>query len=56
MKLEPDAFRHHVDGMIAKGQKKQLEMWINHGLLIYVNHETLTEIWDEEYEEQFQTM
>ncbi len=56
MKLEAEAFRHHVDSMIEKGQKKQLEMWVNHGLLIYVNHEQLTEIWDEEYEETFNAM
>ncbi len=56
MKLEPDSFRLHVDGMIKKGQKKQLEMWVNHGLLIYVNHEQLTDIWDEEYEEIYNGM
>ena len=56
MILEPEAFRHHVKGMMDKGQKKQIEMWINHGLLIYANHETLTEIWEEEYEEKFQAM
>ena len=56
MKLEAETFRHHVEGMIQKGQKKQLQMWVNHGLLIYVNHEQLTEIWDEEYEERFLAM
>ena len=56
MILEPEAFRHHVDGMIQKGQKKQLRMWVDHGLLIYVNHESLTEIWDEEYEDIYAAM
>ena len=56
MILEPEAFRFHVDDMIDKGQKKQLRMWIDHGLLIYVNHETLTEIWDEEYEDIYNDM
>ena len=51
MILGAEAFRDHVAGMIEKGEKKQLRMWIDHGLLIYVNHETLIEIWDEEYED-----
>jgi len=56
MILEVDSFRLHVDSMIEKGQKKQLRMWIDNGLLIYVNHETLTEIWDEEYEDIYNEM
>ena len=56
MILEPDAFRAHVQSMVDTGNKKQLRMWIDHGLLIYVNHETLTEIWDEEYEEIYDAM
>lgn len=51
MKLQPDSFRQHVQGMIDKNQKAQLEMWIGHGLLIYSNFSELLEIWDEEYEE-----
>ena len=56
MILKPEAFRFHVDDMIDKGKKKQLRMWIDHGLLIYVNHETLTEIWYEEYEDIYNDM
>ena len=53
MKLEPSAFRHHVDAMMEKKQKAQLQMWIGHGLLIYSNNPELLEIWDEEYEDKF---
>ena len=56
MILSKDEFRKHVQSMIEGGNKKQLEMWINHGLLIYVNHEQLIEIWDDEYEEAFNKM
>ena len=56
MILEPEAFRFYVDDMIDKGQKKQLRMWIDHGLLIYANNEALLEIWDEEFEDIYQAM
>ena len=56
MKLEPEAFRHHVDAMMEKKQKAQLEMWIGHGLLIYVNFQELLDIWDEEYEDKFHAL
>ena len=56
MKLEKDEFRRHVQSMIDSGNKKQLEMWIEHGLLICVNHEQLTDIWDEEFEEVYNSM
>ena len=56
MKLEAEQFRSHVQKMMDDGNKKQLEMWINHGLLIYVNHEQLTEIWEDEYEESFRDL
>ena len=56
MKLPPDDFRSHVESMMTAKTKKQLQMWIDHGLLVYVNHEELTEIWDEEYEETFNNL
>ena len=51
MKLQPDRFRDHVQGMIDNKKKADLEMWIAHGLLIYSNFSELTDIWEEEYEE-----
>ena len=56
MKLTPTEFRKHVDSMIEKKQKAQLEMWIGHGLLIYSNFQELTDIWDEEYEDIMREM
>ena len=56
MKLHPDEFRIHVESMMNAKQKAQLEMWIGHGLLIYVNFQELLDIWDEEYEERFHAM
>lgn len=50
MKLSEKEFRSHVESMIDKHDFKQLEMWIDHGLLIYTNAESLREIWDDEYE------
>ena len=38
--------------MLEKKQKAQLEMWIEHGLLIYSNFQELVDIWDEEYEDR----
>ena len=51
MKLQPDRFRDHVQGMIDANKKADLEMWIGHGLLIYSNFQELITIWDNEYEE-----
>ncbi len=51
MKLQPDAFRKHVQEMLDTNKKAQLEMWIGHGLLIYSNFSELRDIWEEEYEE-----
>ena len=56
MKLHPDEFRSHVESMMDSKQKAQLEMWIGHGLLIYVNFQELLDIWDEEYEDKFHTL
>jgi len=52
MKLTPREFRSHVESMFEKKQKAQLEMWIGHGLLIYVNFQELLDIWEEEYEDR----
>ena len=56
MKLTPTEFRSHVDSMVEKKQKAQLEMWIAHGLLIYSNFQELLDIWDEEYEDQIRDL
>ncbi len=50
MKLDEGEFRTHVEGMIENRDFKQLEMWIEHGLLIYTNVDSLRKIWDDEYE------
>lgn len=52
MKLSTREFRSHVESMLEKKQKAQLEMWIGHGLLIYSNFQELVDIWDEEYEDR----
>ena len=56
MKLHPDEFRSHVESMMNSKQKAQLEMWVGHGLLIYVNFQELIDIWDEEYEDRFHAL
>ena len=39
--------------MWNKKSKAQLELWIEKGLPIYVNFAELQEIWEEEYEDDF---
>ena len=56
MKLDEGDFRAHVEGMIEKRQFSQLEMWIDHGLLIYINKQQLMDIWEQEYEGQVSGM
>ena len=56
MKLHPDEFRSHVESMMNSKLKAQLEMWVGHGLLVYVNFQELIDIWDEEYEDRFHAL
>jgi hypothetical protein len=53
MKLTIEAFRAHIQTMWNKKNKAQLQLWIEQGLLIYVNFAELQEIWEEEYEDEF---
>ena len=53
MKLSLEDFRAHIQSMWTKKQKQQLQLWIEHGLLIYTNFAELTQVWEEEYEDDF---
>ena len=53
MKLSIEEFKAHIETMWTKKQKAQLELWIDHGLLIYSNFSELRDIWDEEYADEF---
>ena len=56
MKLSEGDFRSHVEAMIDQRNLEQLEMWIEHGLLIYTNVSTLRKIWEDEYESTVDSM
>ena len=45
-----------MEAMIDQRNLEQLEMWIEHGLLIYTNVSTLRKIWDDEYEAVIDSM
>ena len=49
MRLQPSAFRLHMDEMIKNKQFKQAVMWAENGTLIYANVNELRDIYDEEY-------
>ena len=49
MRLEAEAFRHHMDAMVEKKQYKQAAMWAENGTLIYANVDELRDIYDDEY-------
>ena len=49
MRLEPSAFRHHMDVMIKENNLKQAAIWAESGTLIYANVDELRDIYDEEY-------
>ena len=52
MRLEPSAFRHHIEVMIKENNLKQAAMWAENGTLIYSNVNELHDIYDEEYRDQ----
>ncbi len=56
MKLSLSYFRAHSEMMWNKKSKGQLELWIEKGLLIYINFQELQDIWEEEYEEEFNSL
>lgn len=55
MKLEKEAFRLHMDAMIADNNHKQARLWAESGTLIYTNVEELHELYDEEYKDVVET-